>query len=178
MDRLRRLIAALWFGSAVFLMLSASAAFRAAGTPAIAADVVGAMLTRWHYIALAAPLLLLVLELKRARPVLLLILFTGVILAASQSFIDLRIRAIRTAVPAGVSNLDPEHPTRKRFGALHGVSMALQLAQAIAAALVVMSRDRSAGARPADSAPAAPPAPVEMPAPPRVEEDETSGGGP
>ena len=31
MERLQQLIAALWFGSAIFLMLSASAAFRAAG---------------------------------------------------------------------------------------------------------------------------------------------------
>ena len=67
MEALQRLIAALWLGSAFFLMLSASAAFRAAGNTSIAADVVGSMLTRWHYIALAAPLALFALELRRAR---------------------------------------------------------------------------------------------------------------
>jgi hypothetical protein len=137
---MRRLIAALWFGSAVFLMLSASAAFRAAGNPTIAADVVGAMLTRWHYIALAAPLALFALELRRVRPLILIVLFSAVILAATQSFVDLRIRAIRAATPTGVSSLDPEHPVRRRFGVLHGLSMGLLLIHALAAAAVVVAR--------------------------------------
>jgi hypothetical protein len=153
---MRRLIAALWFGSAVFLMLSASAAFRAAGNPTIAADVVGAMLTRWHYIALAAPLALFALELRRVRPLILIVLFSAVILAATQSFVDLRIRAIRAATPTGVASLDPEHPVRRRFGVLHGLSMALLLMQALAAAAVVVARDPQ----------------------PRIEPIDTTGGGP
>ena len=80
-------------------MLAASAAFRAAGNPAIAADVVGSMLTRWHYIALAAPLALFALELRRVRRVVLLVLFAAVLLAAAQSFVDLRIRSIRASSP-------------------------------------------------------------------------------
>lgn len=139
MEPLQRLIAALWLGSAFFLMISASAAFRAAGNTSIAADVVGSMLTRWHYIALAAPLALFALELRRVRPLILSILFVAIILAAAQSFVDLRIRAIRQSTPTGVSNLDPEHPIRKRFGALHGMSMVLLLTQTIIAARVVVS---------------------------------------
>ena len=76
MDRIYRILAALWLGSAFFLMLSSSAAFKAAGSPAIAADVVGSMLTRWHYIALAAPLALFALELRRARRLVVIVLFT------------------------------------------------------------------------------------------------------
>jgi MbtH protein len=142
MPAVQRLIAALWFGSAVFLMLAASAAFRAAGNPTVAADVVGSMLTRWHYIALAAPLLLFALELRRLRPALLILLFTAILLAATQSFVDLRIRTMRTRSPVAISSLDRDHPTRRTFGMLHGWSMLLLAAQALAAAITVIARTK------------------------------------
>lgn len=123
-------------------MLAASAAFRAAPNPTAAADVVGAMLARWHYIALAAPLALFALELRRARRVVLIVLFAALVLAAAQAFVDLRIRAIRASSPVSISSLDRDDPVRKRFGALHGVSMLLLLLQAISAALVVAAREK------------------------------------
>ncbi len=122
-------------------MLAASAAFRAAGNPTIAADVVGSMLTRWHYIALAAPLALFALELRRVRRVVLLVLFACVLLAAAQSFADLRIRAIRASSPVAISDLRREDPVRRRFGMLHGVSMMLLALQAIGAGVVVIAKD-------------------------------------
>jgi hypothetical protein len=139
MERLRRLVAALWFGSAIFLMLTSSAAFEAAGNTRVAADVVGSMLTRWHYVALAAPLVLFAFAIRRGRTFLVTITFACVLLAAAQSFIDLRIRAIRRSSPISISSLEPEHPLRRRFGALHGASMWMLLLQAIGAGLVVMS---------------------------------------
>lgn len=143
MDRLQRLIAALWFGSAVFLMLAASAAFRAAPNATAAADVVGAMLARWHYIALAAPLALFAIELRHVRRAVLVVLFVAVLFAAAQSLVDLRIRAIRDSSAVPISSLAPSDPVRRQFGALHGVSMGLLLVQAIAAAAVVMSKSTS-----------------------------------
>jgi hypothetical protein len=122
-------------------MLAASAAFRAAGNPTIAADVVGSMLTRWHYIALAAPLALFALELRRVRRVVLLVLFASVLLAAAQSLVDLRIRGIRAASPVAISELRREDPIRRRFGMLHGVSMMLLALQAMGAGVVVMARE-------------------------------------
>ncbi|MFL6245399.1 MAG: hypothetical protein ACJ74H_05205 [Thermoanaerobaculia bacterium] len=139
MEALQRLIAALWLGSAFFLMLSAQAAFRAAGNTSIAADVVGSILTRWHYIALAAPLALFALELRRARPLILIVLFVAIVLAAGQSFVDLRIRSIRASSPVSISSLDRTDPVRRRFGALHGLSMMLLLAQTLIAASVVLA---------------------------------------
>jgi uncharacterized protein YbdZ (MbtH family) len=133
----QRLLSALWLGSAFFLMLAASAAFRAAPNPTAAADVVGAMLSRWHYIALAAPLLLFALELRRPRRLVLIAVFTGLLLAAGQVFVDLRIRSIRQHSPAPISSLDRNDPLRRHFGALHGVSMLLLLLQALSAAAVV-----------------------------------------
>lgn len=131
------MIGALWLGSAFFLMLAASAAFRAAPNSSVAADVVGAMLNRWHYIALAAPLALFALELRNARKVVLVVLFLAIVLAAAQAFVDLRIRTIRTSSPIPMSELAKDDPVRRQFGALHGISMLLLLLQAISAGVVV-----------------------------------------
>ena len=139
---LTRLIAALWLGSAFFLMLAASAAFRAAPNPTAAADVVGAMLNRWHYIALAAPLILFGLELRNARKLVLIALFVAIVLAATQALVDLRIRTIRMNATTPISELAKDDPVRRKFGALHGISMMLLLLQTISAAVVVASRDR------------------------------------
>jgi len=122
-------------------MLSSSAAFRAAGSPVIAADVVGSMLTRWHYIALAAPLALFAIELRNVRRVILIVVFSALMLAALQSFVDLRIRAIRNASVVPMSELDRSDPVRRRFGMLHGLSMMLLALQAVAAGVVVAARD-------------------------------------
>lgn len=142
MSRVQRLVAALWLGSAFFMMLAAMAAFRAAPTPNVAADVVGALLTRWHYIALAGPLLLFALELRRVRAAVLLVLFVALVLAALQGFADLRIRAIREASDVPISHLRRGDPLRRQFGILHGISSALLVAQGLLAAFVVMAREK------------------------------------
>ncbi|HEX2061074.1 MAG TPA: hypothetical protein VHK90_10060 [Thermoanaerobaculia bacterium] len=118
-------------------MLAASAAFRAAGNPATAADVVGAMLTRWHYIALAAPLLLFILALRGARRGVVIVLFVALLFAAAQVLVDLQIRRIRATSIVPVSQLQRTDPVRRRFGALHGLSMGLLALQALSAAIVV-----------------------------------------
>lgn len=161
MSRLQRLIAGLWLGSAFFMMLAASAAFRASPTPTVAADVVGAMLTRWHYIALAAPLLLFVFELRRVRAIVLIALFLAIVLASLQGFADLRIRSIRDQSDVPISHLQRGDPLRRQFGILHGISSALLLAQALLAAIVVMSRQKEAA--PEVVAPIPPPPPPIVP---------------
>lgn len=124
-------------------MLAASAVFRAAPTPSVAADVVGALLARWHYIALAAPSILFTLETARARRTVIIVIFAGLLLAAAQTVVDLRIRQIRFNSVVPVSSLDPDDPVRRRFGALHGLSMMLLLAEAIAAAIVVAAKEKT-----------------------------------
>ena len=132
---LTRFIHALWLGSGVFLIaVAAPSAFRAAPNSTIAADVVGAMLSKWHYIALAAPLALLILDWKRARVMILGIVFVAILFAAMQAFVDLRIRAIRAASPVPIGELSRQDPVRRQFGMLHGLSSMLLLAQVIAAA--------------------------------------------
>jgi hypothetical protein len=70
----------------------------------------------------------------------LIALFLGLLLAAAQALVDLRIRSIRAASVVPVSELRRDDPVRRRFGVLHGVSMILLLAQTLAAAAAVISR--------------------------------------
>jgi hypothetical protein len=139
---LARIIQALWFGSGVFVMFAALAVFRA--LPSVdAADAVGAMLSRWHYIALLAPALLTLIEFRRARTRMVMILFVAILLAAMQGFSDLRIRRMRAESPVAISSLDRNDPLRRRFGALHGLSSILLVAQiAAAAAAIAAEPDR------------------------------------
>jgi hypothetical protein len=141
---LARFIHAIWFGSGLFLIaVAAPAAFRAAPSPTVAADVVGLMLSRWHYIGLGAPLLLLFLDWRRGRVYVLAIVFVGIILAAAQAATDLRIRSIRAQSVIPMSDLPREDPVRRQFGRLHGVSSLLLLMQVIAAGLA-LAMDREA----------------------------------
>jgi hypothetical protein len=136
-----RLIQAIWLGSGVFLLLTASAAFNAASNTTDAANVVGAVLVRWHYIALLAPLALMFLEWRRSRPIMLMILFVAVLLASFQGLLDTRIRMIRESSPVPISSLSSNDPVRRQFGMLHGMSSLLLIGQVIAAAAVVATRE-------------------------------------
>jgi hypothetical protein len=136
-----RLIQAIWLGSGVFLMLSASAAFSAATNPTDAANVVGAILTRWHYLALLAPLLLMFLEWRRSRPVMLVVLFVAILLASFQALLDTRIRMIRAESFTPISSLPHDDPVRRQFGMLHGISQLFLVGQVIAAAAAVATRE-------------------------------------
>jgi hypothetical protein len=136
-----RLIRAVWLGSGAFLILTASAAFGAAGNATDAANVVGAVLIRWHYIALFAPLLLLFLEWRRSRPFMLIILFVAIVLASFQGLLDTRIRMIRLDSPVPISSLSLNDPVRRQFGLLHGMSSLFLIGQVIAAGVAVAMRD-------------------------------------
>jgi hypothetical protein len=136
-----RLIQAVWLGSGVFLILTASAAFAAAGSATDAANVVGAILIRWHYIALFAPLLLLFLEWRRSRPFMLIILFVAIVFASFQGLLDTRIRMIRLDSAIPISSLSPNDSVRRQFGFLHGMSSLFLIGQVIAAGVAVAMRD-------------------------------------
>ncbi len=134
-----RLVQAIWLGSGVFLGFAALGAFKVLA-PTDAAEVVGAMLTRWHYIALLAPAILILVEWRRQRARMVTLLFVAVIIAVLQGGTDLRIRRMRMESPVSISSLDRTDPVRKRFGALHGFSSLLLLAQ-IAVAVGVIAAE-------------------------------------
>ena len=112
-------------------------------SPLVAPDIVGAMLTRWHYIALIAPLLLLAFEWKRSRPIALILLFAAVLFASSQALVDTRIRVLRMTSPVPISYLPAADPVRRRFGLLHGISSLLLLGQILLAGAVVATDTES-----------------------------------
>ena len=144
-----RYVHAIWLGSGLFLIaIAAPAAFRGAPNSAVAADVVGIMLSRWHYLALGAPLLLLFLDWRRGRIYVLSVVFVGILLAAAQAATDLRIRSVRASSAVPISELSREDPVRRQFGRLHGVSSLLLLMQVIAAG-VALAMDREAYPQPA-----------------------------
>jgi len=143
MRRLSRLIESLWFGSAVFVIVAALAAFRTLTTPTDAANVVGAVLTRWHYIALVAPLALIALEWRRSRAAVLGLLFFAVLLASAQALIDTRVRSMRLESPVAISALPRDNAVRRRFGLLHGVSSLLLVAQVVVAGATIVADEPS-----------------------------------
>jgi hypothetical protein len=136
-----KLVHAVWLGAGAFILLAATAVFRAAGDPITAGNVVGAMLTRWHYLALAAPLILLAMEWNRSRPRLLALLFAAIVLASLQSLADVKIRNIRESSYSPISDLPRESPTRRRFGMLHGASSLLLVGQVLIAAAALAVRE-------------------------------------
>jgi hypothetical protein len=137
MSRLARLVSALWLGAGTFILIVAPAVFGVAKDPTTAANVVGAMLTRWHYVALLAPLALIAFEWRRARTMVIGVLFAAIVMAASQALLDVRIRAIRLESRIPISALPTTDPVRRHFGMLHGISSLLLIGQALAAAIVV-----------------------------------------
>jgi hypothetical protein len=133
----------LWFGSAAFLLvIAAPAAFRASESPASAANVVVAMLSGWHYIAVLAPIALLAIEWRRARGFVIAAVFAGVLFAALEVGLDFQIRAIRSASPVPISSLSRLDPVRRRFGLLHGISSMVLLAQILIAASATVAIER------------------------------------
>jgi hypothetical protein len=139
-----RYVHAIWLGSGLFLIaVAAPAAFRGAPNSTVAANVVGIMLSRWHYLALGAPLLLLFLDWRRGRVYVLTIVFVAILLAAAQAATDLKIRSIRASSSVPISDLPREDPVRRQFGRLHGVSSLLLLMQVVAAG-IALAMDREA----------------------------------
>ncbi|MBI2212455.1 MAG: DUF4149 domain-containing protein [Acidobacteria bacterium] len=123
---------AIWIGSGLTIaLIAAPAAFEAAPSRTIAAAVVGAMLARWHYIALAVPTILLILEWRRGLTDTRLVVFLALalLIGSAQAFADLEIRSIREASIVPVSDLPAASAVRRRFGKLHGASTLLMLAQ-------------------------------------------------
>lgn len=146
MTRWKIIVVALWLGGGVFLMaVAAPSAFRFAPDSLVAGTIVGAMLAKWRYASIFAPLVLLIAEWRRERlqrtaPVLVLV--AAVMLASLQIFTDMKVHEMRAASPVAIGSLSKSDPVRKRFGMLHGISSSLMLAQLLLAAGYVAAAGR------------------------------------
>ena len=124
------------------LAIAAPAAFRWSPNSTAAADIVGAMLTPWHYLSIAAPLALVIIERRRQRSWAMIVVVAAVFLASLQAVVDLRIRAIRSGSFVPISSLPRDSAVRRQFGLLHGVSSLLLVAQVLTAGIVVAYGDK------------------------------------
>jgi hypothetical protein len=138
----RLLLAALWAGSVwAVSYLAAPSAFAVLDSTR-AGDVVGVMLTRSAWLAIAVALLLVLLvvrapDLDGRRRRWLLGLIAGMLVCSLVVYLGLQpaMAAIRTAAgPAGVRT-SPQFGT---FMALHGVSQVLYLLESILGAILVV----------------------------------------
>jgi hypothetical protein len=135
MTSLSRLILGLWFGGgAILLAVATPAAFRGAGDPARAAEIVGGMLRPWHWLAIGAPLVVLIITASGGRRgARVVILAVALLFAVAQTVVDARIHAIRRSSAVSISSLAKSDPVRRRFGMLHGASSMLMLLEVLAA---------------------------------------------
>jgi len=143
----------LWFGGSLFLaLIAAPATFKVSPSREVAANNVGAMLTRWRWVAIGAPLLLLAGTLTagagdlpaatRPRRLQSVLLTSALVLALAQSGVDRIIHGMRASSPTPISHLSPSDPYRQRFGRLHGASAFLMMAGTLLAGGVIIARDR------------------------------------
>lgn len=132
---------AIWFGGGLAIAaIAAPAAFQGSPDPTAAASIVSILLRRWHWIAISAPLILLLMARPRAaRPStgMLKVLIVAGVLAVSQTGLDHSIHSIRAGSPVSISALSESDPVRRKFGMLHGASSMLMAVQLLLAGIAI-----------------------------------------
>lgn len=132
-----------WVGAGLFLSFAvAPAAFATLSSRQQAGAVVGMALGRLHVLGLVAGALYLgaavALEGKPAtlaRPAALLVAAMLVLTLVAHYGVTPRLAGLRAEMAAAHGSIDrtpADHPLRQRFGRLHGVSSALELAALLA----------------------------------------------
>lgn len=123
-----RFALALWFGGGLAVLFGTRSIFRAAETRRQGGLFSGAILAsflrlRWAALALTAAAWPL------ARPSPIWWATAAAALTLAQAPLDSRIRALREQLGGSTEGLAAGDPRRKRWGALHGASVLLLLAQ-------------------------------------------------
>jgi hypothetical protein len=124
---LRNLGLAIFFGGGLAVLAGTRAIFGLAESRALAGRFSGGVLHAFAVLRAAALVLLFFAALlDRFGGVVLALLF-GLFVAGA--YVDRRIRALREAMGGSTEGLDPADPRRKQWGALHGGSVLLLIAQ-------------------------------------------------
>lgn len=144
------LLLAIWIGTGTaIILIGAPAAFANSPDRSTAANIVGAMLHRWHYLALLIPAVLLIVEwrsgLHQTSRVMLLV--AALLLATGQIAIDAKVHAMRQNSLTPISELAEDDPYRRRFGMLHGISSMIMLVHVVIGACVMWSLVERPGER-------------------------------
>lgn len=125
---LLRFALAVWVGGGLLAVLGTRSIFRAAANRREGGLFSGAVLgsfsgLRWAAVALTAIAWLL------ARGPALWWATAAVVLTAAHAPLDARFRALRAELGGSTEGLEPSDPRRRRWGALHGASVLLLVAQ-------------------------------------------------
>jgi len=131
---LLRFALAIWVGGGLLAVFGTRSIFRAAETRRQGGLFSGAVLAsfsrlRWAAVALTA------IDWILPRSPGLGWATAAAVLTAAHSPLDARIRALREQIGGSTEGLEASDPRRKRWGALHGASVLLLLAQIAAAAV-------------------------------------------
>jgi hypothetical protein len=133
-----RLGLALWLGSLFFFAVAVAPALFRTFSPPEAGRVVRQLIPFLDAYALAGGPLLIVLAAAiegkpRGRALLRALLLAAMTTLAGVSFwgITPRMERLRESAGPSISELSPDHPVRREFGMLHGVSSALMLLEAL-----------------------------------------------
>lgn len=138
---LQALALSLWFGGGLSMLYGTRAIFAVADTRRQAGLFSGAILASYRLLQGAAVVLFAgaaLAGLDRGQRIAgaVLVLFTLV-----GFFVDYRLRLLRREIGGSTEGLEAGDPRRKRFGALHGVSVLLLVAQvALAGIALVLKR--------------------------------------
>ena len=129
-----RFALALWVGGGLAVVFGTRSIFRAAETRRQGGLFSGAVLgsfakLRWAAVALTA----IAWPLSRSAP--LYWATAAAVLTLAHAPLDARIRALREQLGGSTEGLAADDPRRKRWGALHGASIVLLLAQIASAAV-------------------------------------------
>ncbi len=142
-----RLLLVGFLGALALFATTVTPALFATVPPSTAARVVGRVLPVLDTagLVLGAAAVLLAATGRSPRAALVLGLTLAALAAASLFLVTPQIAAIRRATGEALSQLPPSDPTRRRFGALHGVSTVLFGLQAVVAIALVALRPRVTG---------------------------------
>ncbi len=138
-DAIRALALAVWFGGGIATLLATSALFARAGSRKLAGDLAGAILARTNAMRSVAALVFGLAALLGAGGIATWLGGACLLIQAAAIPVDAAARKVRRELGGDVDALQPDDPRRRRFGALHGLSMLLLLLQVLlsAAALIL-----------------------------------------
>jgi hypothetical protein len=128
---LRSVALAIWAAGGASTFLATSAIFARAENRKQAGDFAGAVLRRSLWFRLSAVALQIVALLLGAGGVANWFALGAAVLTAAESSVQQAVRRIRRELGGSVDALAADDPRRRRFAALHGISMLLLLGQVV-----------------------------------------------
>jgi hypothetical protein len=134
--------AALWLGGGVGTLLSTRAAFRHAGGTPVAGQIAADALRSLSRLVWASLALLALAAALGARAPMYGWLPGAALFLAGELGVKPALQRMRRDASGSIETLAKDDPRRKRFGALHGVSMLLLLGQLLCAAFALLALAR------------------------------------